>query len=63
MSDAENNDIVIAMINNEAVCKRLVKYTNSLVLRSLNSNYDDIELHPDDDIHILGVVIESRSKF
>lgn len=63
MSDANNNDIVIAMINNEAVCKRLVKYTNSLVLRSLNSNYDDIELHPDDDIHILGVVIESRSKF
>ena len=63
MSNAENNDIVIAMINNEAVCKRLVKYTNSLVLRSLNSNYDDIELHPDDDIHILGVVIESRSKF
>ena len=63
MSDAENNDIVIAMINNEAVCKRLVKYTNSLVLRSLNSNCDDIELHPDDDIHILGVVIESRSKF
>lgn len=63
MSDANNNDIVIAMINDEAVCKRLVKYTNSLVLRSLNSNYDDIELHPDDDIHILGVVIESRSKF
>ena len=63
MSDANNNDIVIAMINDEAVCKRLVKYTNSLVLRSLNSDYDDIELHPDDDIHILGVVIESRSKF
>ena len=38
--DAENGDIVIAMINgNDATCKRLVKYAGGISLVSLNSKY------------------------
>lgn len=63
MSDAENNDIVIAMINNEATCKRLHKYSNSVVLTAINSDYKPIEVTPDENIHILGKVVMSISKF
>lgn len=63
MSDAENNDIVIAMINNEATCKRLHKYSNSVVLTAINSDYKPIEVTPDEDIYILGKVVMSISKF
>lgn len=63
MSDAENNDIVIAMINNEATCKRLHKYSNSIVLTAINSDYKPIEVTPDENIQILGKVVMSISKF
>ena len=63
MSDAENNDIVIAMSNNEATCKRLHKYSNSVVLTAINSDYKPIEVTPDEDIQILGKVVMSISKF
>lgn len=63
MSNAENNDIVIAMINNEATCKRLHKYSNSVVLTAINSDYKPIEVTPDEDIQILGKVVMSISKF
>lgn len=63
MSDAENNDIVIAMINNEATCKRLHKYSNSVVLTAINSDYKPIEVTPDENIQILGKVVMSISKF
>lgn len=63
MSDAENNDIVIAMINNEATCKRLHKYSKSVVLTAINSDYKPIEVTPDEDIQILGKVVMSISKF
>lgn len=63
MSDAENNDIVIAMINDEATCKRLHKYSNSVVLTAINSDYKPIEVTPDEDIQILGKVVMSISKF
>ena len=63
MSDAENNDIVIAMINNEATCKRLHKYSNSVVLTAINSDYKPIEVTPDENIYILGKVVMSISKF
>lgn len=63
MSDAENNDIVIAMINNEATCKRLHTYSNSVVLTAINSDYKPIEVTPDEDIQILGKVVMSISKF
>lgn len=63
MSNAENNDIVIAMINNEATCKRLHKYSNSVVLTAINSDYKPIEVTPDENIQILGKVVMSISKF
>lgn len=63
MSDAENNDIVIAMINNEATCKRLHKYSNSVVLTAINSDYKPIEVTPDENIQILGKVVMSISRF
>lgn len=63
MSDAENNDIVIAMINNEATCKRLHKYSNSVVLTAFNPDYKPIEVTPDENIQILGKVVMSISKF
>lgn len=63
MSNAENNDIVIAMINNEATCKRLHKYSNSIVLTAINSDYKPIEVTPDENIYILGKVVMSISKF
>lgn len=63
MSNAENNDIVIAMINNEATCKRLHKYSNSVVLTAINSDYKPIEVTPDESIQILGKVVMSISKF
>ena len=63
MPDAENNDIVIAMINNEATCKRLHKYSNSVVLTAINSDYKPIEVTPDENIQILGKVVMSISRF
>lgn len=63
MSDAENNDIVIAMINDETTCKRLHKYSNSVVLTAINSDYKPIEVTPDENIQILGKVVMSISKF
>lgn len=67
-NDAESGDIVIAMVNgnDDAVCKRLVKYASSLALVSLNSKYepimvtnDEIETKP---VKIIGKVVELRGK-
>lgn len=65
--DAENDEIVIALINgNDGVCKRLKKYANSIALVSLNSSYepmyfnqDEIEQKP---VKIIGKVVELRRK-
>lgn len=51
------------MINDEATCKRLHKYSNSVVLTAINSDYKPIEVTPDEDIQILGKVVMSISKF
>lgn len=65
--DADSGDIVIALVNgDDAVCKRLVKYTSSIALVSLNSKYepmmftdDEIETKP---VRIIGKVVELRGK-
>lgn len=65
--DADSGDIVIAMVNgDDAVCKRLVKYTSSIALVSLNTKYEpmmftneDIETKP---VRIIGKVVELRGK-
>lgn len=65
--DADSGDIVIAMVNgDDAACKRLVKYTSSIALVSLNTKYEpmmftekEIETKP---VRIIGKVVELRGK-
>lgn len=62
-SDAENNDIVIAMVNDEATCKRLHKYADSIVLNSINTDYEPIILTNDKEVRILGKVVRLIEDF
>ena len=62
--DAESGEIVIATINgDDAVCKRLMKYGETVLLRSFNSEYDDIDVTANTNFKIWGKVIESRHRF
>lgn len=66
--DAENGDIVIALVNgDDATCKRLRKYRDGIELISNNPAYapmffsnEDIEKKP---VKIIGKVVELRGKF
>lgn len=66
--DAENGDIVIALINgDDATCKRLRKYRDGIELISSNPTYapmffsnEEIESKP---VKIIGKVVELRAKF
>lgn len=66
--DAENGDVVIAMINgDEATCKKLVKHDSGISLVSFNSKYEpmffsnlEIQQKP---VRIIGKVVELRGKF
>ena len=65
--DAESGEIVIALVNgNDATCKRLMKYSGSIALLSLNPKYEpivftekEIEEKP---VRIIGKVVELRGK-
>lgn len=65
--DAEDGDIVIALVNgHDAVCKRLKKYKDGVVLISKNPSYDpmyftsaEIDETP---VKIIGKVIELRRR-
>lgn len=66
-NDAENGDIVIAMVNgDDAVCKKLKKYSGGIALISLNSKYEPMMFSDKDisdkPVKILGKVIELRGK-
>ncbi len=62
-SEAENGETVIATINgDDAVCKKLYTYGDTVLLRSNNPAYEDIDVTGREDFHILGVVIELRGK-
>lgn len=67
-NDAESGDIVIAMVNgnDDAVCKRLVKYASSIALVSLNSKYEPMMVTNDEietnQLKIIGKVVELRGK-
>ena len=65
--DAENGDIVIAMINgNDATCKRLIKYAGGISLVSLNAKYAPMTFSNKEilekPVRILGKVVELRGK-
>lgn len=57
---AENGQIVIALIDDEATVKRFKKTSNKIILHPENSKYQDILL---DDVKILGVVQSCIHKF
>lgn len=67
-NDAESGDIIIALVNgDDAVCKRLSKYSEGISLISLNTKYEpmiftnkDIQEKP---VRIIGKVVELRGKF
>lgn len=66
--DAENDEIVIALINgNDGVCKRLKKYTDSIALVSNNANYEPMYFSKKEviekPVRIIGKVVELRRKF
>lgn len=66
--DAENDEIVIALVNgNDGVCKRLKKYNKSIALVSLNAKYEPMYFSQeeilDKPVRIIGKVVELRRKF
>jgi repressor LexA len=61
---ADSGDVVIATINgDDAVCKRLLIYGKTILLRSNNPEYEDIDVTGRTDFHIIGKVVELRGKF
>lgn len=54
--EAEHNDIVIAAVNNEPVCKRLYRRDGVIVLKSENPSYPDRYILEGDEMLIWGVV-------
>lgn len=62
--EAESGEVIIATINgDDAVCKRLLIYGNTVLLRSTNPAYDDIDVTGREDFRIIGKVVELRGKF
>ena len=65
--DAETDEIVIALINgNDGVCKRLIKYKDSIALTSNNPKYAPMYFSEKDiaekPVKIIGKVVELRRK-
>jgi repressor LexA len=54
---ANSGQLVVAMINNEAVIKRFFKKKNQVELHSENEKYKPIIISPDDHFQILGVFV------
>ena len=66
-SDADDGDIVIALVNgNDAVCKKLRKYADSIALVSNNAAYSPMYFTladtQDIPVRIIGKVVELRGK-
>lgn len=55
-ADAENGDIVIAVVNNEFMVKRFVKNGDKIELRSENPNFPTITVPSASELKIWGVV-------
>lgn len=62
-SNAENGATVIATVNGEdAVCKKFYTYGDTILLRSNNPAYEDINVTGREDFRIVGVVVELRGR-
>ena len=57
---AENRDIVVALLNDEATVKRLYYDAGSIELRPENPRFKPIAIQPEDDLRILGKVVAVR---
>lgn len=62
-SNAENNDIVIALIGEEATVKRFFRKKNLILLKPENDTMPPIKVTPDSNFRILGKVVASFRKF
>ncbi|MDY2957065.1 MAG: XRE family transcriptional regulator [Lachnospiraceae bacterium] len=62
-NDANNNEIVIVMIEDEATCKKFHKYSDIVVLNPINANYEPIILDKNSNIKILGKVVRAIEDF
>jgi repressor LexA len=59
---AENGDIVVAMVGDEATVKRLFISEDQIELRPANEKYKPIQIGPQDVLHILGKVMAVSAK-
>lgn len=57
--EAGQNDIVVALLNNEPICKRLCKRGNQVVLLSENPKYPQRYVLEGDELAIWGVITNS----
>jgi repressor LexA len=57
---AENGDVVVALLGDEATVKRLRISKERIELRPENSRYRPILIGPDDDLRIQGKVVAVR---
>lgn len=61
--DIESGEICVVVINdNEAVLKKLIKAENGIILYSLNDKYQPLIFSNNDNIKVIGKVIEIRRK-
>lgn len=51
-----HKNIVVAILNGEFTVKRFIKENEKIILRPENNKYKDIEILPEDDFKIWGVV-------
>ncbi|BCX67226.1 LexA family protein [Pseudomonas izuensis] len=57
--EAAHNDIVVALLNNEPVCKRLCKRESQMILLSENPKYPPRYVLEGDELAIWGVITHS----
>ena len=63
--DVENGEIAVVAVNgDDATCKRVYKYRDSIQLMAINSEYEPIMIqNGEKPVRILGKVMESRHKY
>ena len=54
---ARPGDTVVALINGEATLKRYYVGSNGIELHPKNNNYSIINIKPEDDLYIQGIVV------
>jgi SOS-response transcriptional repressor LexA len=63
--EAKNGDFVIAKLraDNEVTFKKLVRHDRIIILRPLNSRYQDIVLQDPDEVELVGKVVERKTLY